>query len=170
MLNRFRRVGRRQDTLETRPCRPFAGRDRLKSGDPREPPWRDDLPVHGGITVGYGWLSASSDIDSRSNPVDELRLAEIPTVGDLRIEQTWKHKLSAGIDDLGVRGVGDLPVPRHRGDLVALDYNHRVSNRRASVAVNQGAPFNYKGRRRLRLGQVHTREDPEQNCSASSES
>src|SRR5258708_30014294 len=148
MLNRFRRVGRRQDPLETRPCRTFDGRDRLKSGDPREPPWRDDLPAHGGITVGYGWLSASSDIDSRSNPVDELRLAEIPTVRDLRIEQTWKHKLSAGIDDLGVRGVGDLPLPRHRGDLVALDYDHRDSNRRPPLARHQGAPLNYTGRPR----------------------
>ncbi len=104
--------------------------------------------------MSNSYLSAIADVERGRYAVDEHRLAKRPTIGNLGIHQAGKHEFPFSLDDLRVRGVRYLAFARHGRNLVSLDNNHRILNRRASIAIDQRSAFNNDWRlRRSTLGQ-----------------
>jgi hypothetical protein len=61
------------------------------------------------------------------------------------------NEFPIGLDDVRIRGIGCLALARYRCDLIPLDNDYRIWNRRARTSIDRRSTLNRDGRLRERM-------------------
>src|SRR5260221_5777761 len=108
----------------------------------------EDLAVSGGIALHDRDFLAVADVDGRGDALVQHHLAPIPGVIDLGVPETGEDVFSLRVDDLSTGRNHHLSRPADRGDAIALDDDHGVGHRRATISIDQSTSLDDQRRRR----------------------